>query len=290
MSRLGTYSLLFVAWVSISSSAVLVVASGEAAFVCALWRLLLSLIFLVPLALVLEGRGSGGLNRKLVLTSLLAGVSLGFHFLVWMRSLFMISVASSTSLVVTYPLMVAVFECFFLKVRPALKEFAGLGLAFLGVLLVLRPNLGREVGSVGASLALLGAFLASIYFILGKVSREGLGIFTYASLTYSSAAASLLIYGFITGERFLPSRPGSWSYLLALALIPMMGGHTVMNYLLKRLPAYLVSSVALGEPGGASVLAAAFLAQFPNPLVVAGMSLTVLGEWLVLRERGGVLG
>ena len=63
-------------------------------------------------------------------------------------------------------------------------------------------------------------------------------------------------------------------------------GHSVNNYLLTLVPAYVVSSAVLGEPIGATLLAIAFLgpAEIPRLVAFGGFTIILLGIGLVLMD------
>jgi len=283
------YLLLPVIWVSISVSSILVLLSHESAWVCAFWRLLLSLPMLAALSAAAGGlRGFGGLRLREALAAVAAGAFLALHFTTWMESLHLISVALSTTLVVTYPAISAAIEKLVRRYPLSVREAAGLLAALAGVVTAAYGAWGAARPE-GVALALVGAFAAACYFSIGRSLRSsGMGLTQYALLAYGSAAAWLILASAAFKAQLMPSRPSSWPYLLALAAVPMLGGHTLMNYLLKKLPTHVVTSVALGEPAGASVLAAVILGQVPRLNVVAGMAVTVVGVWLVVSGSRGV--
>ncbi len=280
---------LAVIWVSISVSSILILLSGESAWVCAFWRLTLSLPLLALSALVTRTKLNTRLSPRNLIASVTAGALLALHFVTWMESLHLISVALSTTLVVTYPAISALIGNAVMHVKVRREEVAGLLIALGGVIIALYNGLvGHGVKAswpLGSALAIVGAFAAAGYFSLGGYLRSsGMNLAQYTLLAYGSAAAWLLPASTLAGVRLTPARPEAWPYLLALAAVPMMGGHTLMNYLLKKMPAHVVTSVALGEPAGASILAAAVLGQVPPANVVVGMTLTILGVWLVIRS------
>lgn len=281
-SRALVIALMIIAWFSISASSILVVKSGEPAPVCAFWRLIFSVAILSVLGTASSGLRASRLDKRAFMLSVLSGIFLAAHFLAWMTSLFMISIALSTTLVVTYPAISAVIEHFIKGIRISVKEIIGLSVALAGVAVALSPTLLMgESSIVGAGLAIAGAFFAAAYFSIGRILRgAGTALTNYAVIAYGSASATLLLYSIVTNTNLLPGSTEAWPYLIALALVPMIGGHTVMNYLLKHLPTHVVTSIALGEPAGASLLAALIIAQIPEAVVIAGMGLTVVGIWL----------
>ena len=72
---------------------------------------------------------------------------------------------------------------------------------------------------------------------------------------------TILLYALITRENIINYGLRSYLFFLALALIPMLGGHTLMNYLLRYLRTSIVTSISLTEPIGASILAYYILGQ-----------------------------
>jgi drug/metabolite transporter (DMT)-like permease len=69
----------------------------------------------------------------------------------------------------------------------------------------------------------------------------------------------------------------------------MLLGHTGMNYALRYLPAYVVNLTVLGEPVGATVLAALLpgIAEVPTVGTIAGGALILAGVVLATRPAGG---
>jgi len=282
--------LLFTAWLSISMASVLVVLSGTSPEVCAFWRLLISFTVILCYSVVFDigALSFKALSLRQAVKSMFSGVSLALHFLLWMRSLFLIPVALSTTLVVTYPLINVPIERYVTQRKPSIRELLGLALAFAGVVVAVRPYSSTTGGLEGVFLAVGGAVLAAIYFSLGRDLRmSGVKLTTYTILSYGFASLTLLTYGLLNSVSLVPERTSSWVYLILLALIPMLGGHTVMNYLLKHLKSYVVTSIALGEPLGASLLAALFLGQVPSNEVFIGMALTLCGISITIFYGGG---
>lgn len=272
--------LMIIAWVSISSASVLVILSGATALVCAFWRVFVSSVLVLSYRALTEPARRSRVNLispSIYLKSVVAGVLLGLHFLTWMESLFLIPVALSTTVVVMYPLINALFEGITHKTLKKV-EILGLTLAFTGVIIATRPQLGSETGVLGVFLAFIGSLCAAGYFYLGRSSRKaGMPLTSYTIVAYTSASLTLLAYALATKSTLLPASTTSWTYLFLLAVIPMLGGHTVINYLLKRMKSYVVTSVALGEPPGATLLAALILGQQIQAETVGGMTLALIG-------------
>jgi len=278
-------ALIFIAWVSISSSSVLVLLSQTSAFHAAFWRLLFSSFILATATFAYYKK----IPFKLSFIPIFSGIFLGFHFLLWMESLFLIPVALSTTIVVTYPGITAILEKFVLKESMGKRRVFGMVVALAGVSIMLYSpqnfNIKEDIYT-GSLFSAFASFLAAGYFFLGRIARSrGEGLSQYAITTYLTAAISVFSIGFLKGVSFLSVPPEGWIFLLLLAIVPMIGGHTVMNYLLVEEKASFVSSIALGEPLGATLLSYFILGQRISGYMLIGMVLTIVGMFLIIGER-----
>ncbi len=214
------------------------------------------------------------------------GIVLSLHFSTWFTSLFMTTVAASVVLVNTSPIFTAIFSTLVLGESLRRKSWVGVLVAVGGaILLAWNDLIGVGFGAfTGDALALLSAFFLAIYFIGGRRYAEGLPITVYTSVVYLSAAVATLPLCLAMGLNVLVFDPREVVIFLALAIFPTALGHSVNNYLLTLVPAYVVSSAVLGEPIGATLLAAVFLGEIPSELTLIGFGVILLGIALVLAD------
>ena len=71
--------------------------------------------------------------------------------------------------------------------------------------------------------------------------------------------------------------PETYLWLILLAVIPQLIGHSTFNWALGYLPASFVAITLLGEPIGSSLLAFALLGEVPGVGVVLGGVLILSG-------------
>ncbi|MHA2140945.1 MAG: DMT family transporter [Candidatus Thorarchaeota archaeon] len=214
------------------------------------------------------------------------GVVLSLHFSTWFTSLFMTTVAASVVLVNTSPIFTAIFSTLVLGESLRRKSWIGVLVAVGGAILLAWTDL-LSVGFgalAGDALAFLSAFFLAIYFIGGRRYTEGLPITVYTSVVYLSAAVATLPLCLAMGLNVLVFDLREVAIFLALAIFPTALGHSVNNYLLTLVPAYVVSSAVLGEPIGATLLAAVFLGEIPSELTLIGFGVILLGIALVLAD------
>jgi drug/metabolite transporter (DMT)-like permease len=280
---LRVYVALVVALISISWAAPLVRLAGVSGPIAAWWRLLIG--WLVTFAALAVSGGLQGFNgrlRNILYPSLLSGAALAGHFALWFESLRFSSIVSSTGIVVAYPLIIGIYEALVDRVVSVRSVF-GVLLSVAGVSILSMPWSGASLR--GSLLSFLAAVLAAVYFLLGRRLRvRGISTLEYTFLVYLSAFLVIAMYDLAVRLAPLDVPRRSIPYLVALGLVPMIGGHTMLNYALAYMPATTVTTVALLEPYGASLIGWLVLGEKPSPVSFVGVSFTVMGAYIVLKE------
>lgn len=216
-----------------------------------------------------------------------AGIALAFHFGTWITSLSYTSIAASTALVTTNPIWVTLLSWLWFGEQPSRPTLAGITVALMGGMII---SLGgsdiRNSGSnplLGNSLALIGAGAASLYFLLGQqAQKRGLGIATYATIAYSVAAIALLPLPLLLGTSYTGYSPRTYGYILLMALLPQLVGHTSLNWVIRWVSPTLVSLAILFEPVASSFLGYAIFGEAPAESVLVGGMLLLLGVAMAL--------
>jgi drug/metabolite transporter (DMT)-like permease len=139
---------------------------------------------------------------------------------------------------------------------------------------------------LGDLLALVGAVTGALYYVAGRRLRQTLDLWPYVGLVYTACFVVLVALALARGEPLLPQPRREWLIFAALAAGPMMLGHTGMNWALKHLPAYVVNLTVLGEPVGATLVAAALpgIREVPGAHTLVGGALILTGAVLTARE------
>lgn len=278
--------VLVVAWLAISSSAVLVRLAGPVdPWTLAAIRTGLAGVIALPFA---RRFAVGELPRIA-----LAGAALGLHFGLWFTSLAHTSVARSTVLVCLAPLWVVVIDALVGREPPGTRIWVGAGFALGGIGLIAGAAPDAGGGWLGDGAALLGGLCAAAYLTLGRVARQQVGIGAYAATVslVASLTLGLAIVLADPGSSTSPAIPlGAWSSpnwaaALGLAVGPQLFGHNGMNYALRFWPAARVSMVSFLEPVGAAVLAWIVLAETPSGAEAIGGTVVVAGVMTALWQR-----
>jgi len=227
----------------------------------ATYRLTLSSVILLIIAKT-KGIGLSSYNKRHLLMGVLGGFFLALHFSFWISSLKFTSVASSVVLVATNPIFVGLFSYLFLKEKQPAELILGIIISFLGSIILAVGDFGfqgltaqNQSFLLGDILAFLGAIMASGYLMVGSKLREEMDVLPYISMVYTFSASFLLITSLSLGIPFTGYKQSSYFYMVLLAIVPQLIGHTSFNWALKHLKASMVAITILGEPIGASILA-----------------------------------
>jgi len=270
---------LAVAAISISFAAPLVRLAKVDGIVAAWWRMLVGAAATLAAA---AARNRLPWRGETLLPAMMGGVLLALHFSLWFKSLQYSSIASSTGIVVTYPAIAAAVEAAIGETGH--RDLLATALGVLGVALLSTPWAGASLK--GSILALTAAFAAALYFLLGRRLRaRGVSTLEYTLVVYSAALLSLSLYAAAMGTNPLHVPGDSLPYLLLLGIVPMLGGHTAMNYALGYMPASRVAMVALVEPFGASLLGWLLLGEEPPPAALPGLLLAALSVRLTIGSE-----
>jgi drug/metabolite transporter (DMT)-like permease len=250
----------------------------------AAWRLAVASAVLVPIAAFSGYRAPT--ERLVLVLEAAAGGALAVHFITWVSSLDLTTVAASTTLVATYPLMVALASPLLLGEHPGrLTVVAGL-IGVVGVLLISLDGGDPLSGDIkGNILALAGAAAAAVYFMLGRHLRPHLPLMPFVSMVYGFGALVLVPLAVIFADDLFPSTATGLLWLLLLGLIPQVIGHSSFNYALAHLPASFVTIVILGEPLLSTLLAMVFLDEIPGPWLYVGMPVLLTAVGLASLEE-----
>ena len=99
----------------------------------------------------------------------------------------------------------------------------------------------------------------------------------------ATTALSFSLFG--TKGNIVPNDWLQWMLIGGLILGPQLVGHNGLNYVLKFLPASVVTATTLLEPVGAAVLAFVFLFQVPGVAEIQGGVIVLLGVLLATWPR-----
>jgi len=300
----------FVGIASISTAAVLIKLCDDAPpGVIAAGRLGVAAVILLAIMLAMRGRPVIRMPAGKWPAVILAGLLLGAHFFFWITSLKHTSVMSSVVIATTNPIFVGIASYFLFKepIRRALVM--GILLASLGGGVIAFSDHGAQpeahshntntanpgapgpltvplgAASTGSHLygdlmALLGAIMASCYYLVGRKVRGEIDLLSYILPVYAIAALVPAIASLYGRPDVTAYRTSTYIYILLLAVVPQLIGHGAINWCLRYVSATTVAIFILGEPIGASILAYIVQGEAIKPMQAVGGGLILLGVFV----------
>ncbi len=293
---------IVIAIIAVSTASIFVrFAQLEApSLVIAALRMGFAVVVIAPFAIIRYRSELRRLTRNELLLGVLSGGFLAIHFAAWITSLEYTSIVSSVVLVSTGPLWVALFSPLFLKEQLSRPVLIGMLLALVGGAVIALGDSCKISGGLvcpsisgflhgdavlGNFLALVGAWALAGYLMIGRRLRSGMSLVPYIFLVYGVAAVALCTAMLVAGQRPVGFSSMTYIWILLLALVPQLIGHSTFNWVLRYLPTTLVAITTLGEPVGSAVLAYFILQEIPATLTVFGGFLILVGIYASSRKQ-----
>lgn len=285
------FVVLGVGLVAISFGAILArLAQGHGlpSLAIATLRLGLAFVLVTPYVLWRSRPTLRTISREQLVLALGAGFFLALHFATWISSLEYTSVASSTALVTTNLLWIAIASFVLFGKKPNRLTAIGMAVSLSGSGLIFWSD-SSGPGThplLGNALALAGSGCFSAYLLLGRRLRADTPLPAYIWLAYGTAALFLLLGSGAAGVTLAGYSTPAYLAALGMALGPQLLGHTAYNWSLKHVSAVFVAVVTLGEPVGSAALAWIIFGESFAPLQAAGFVLLLGGIYLAARGEG----
>lgn len=215
-----------------------------------------------------------------------AGVFFAGDLVLWHESLLMTSVAAATLEACLAPLVVVLFAWLAWKERPTSAFLVAIGLAMLGMALIVSPKLGH-----GSSAFVGDAFgLATACFFAGYIlavahlrGRYGTGVVMFNS----TVVFTVLLFPLALTQKFLPDSAAGWAAVVGYAVAAHALGQGLVAYALAHLRPTFGSLGLLMETLGAAVSAWVVLGERLAPVQIVGGLVIVGGIALARSARGG---
>ena len=259
--------MIIIGIAGISLSAIFVKYSQAPSVVTALYRLMWTVALMTPVVLGRKDcrRELRETDRKTVLLCGASGVFLALHFTAWFESLNQTSVASSTAIVCTEVIWVALGYCLFMKGKISVPAGVSILVTVGGSLLIAFSDYSAGGNHLyGDVLALAAAVFCAVYTLIGRQARGYMSTTIYTYIVYVFCALALGLATAFSGLAF--TGYGVRSVVVCSTLL----GHSIFSWCLKFFSPSFVSASKLCEPVAAAVFALFLFREVPAPLQIAG--------------------
>ncbi|MCR1942366.1 DMT family transporter [[Clostridium] symbiosum] len=266
--------------VGISLSAIIVKYSDAPSLITAVYRLFFTVAMMTPVVFLNRSfrMELSRVSLRTVVLCAVSGIFLALHFVSWFESLAYTSVASSTVIVCTESIWVALGFCFLLRGRLKKKAVLSIAVTFAGSILIAMSDYGSGSSLLkGDLLALFAAVMVAAYTLLGRIVRADTSTTVYTYIVYFFCGLSLFAAALITRTPLTGYGSSSLLCGLLLAICSTLLGHSVFSWCLKYLSPAFVSSSKLCEPPVASLFAMILFGEIPSLLQISGGIIILAG-------------
>ncbi len=259
-------ALLAIGVLCASTAVVMIKASDENPYLLAAYRLLIACLFIFPLFLREKRNYLQPYKFKQIKMSLGPGILLGLHFITWNMGVALTPVANASLIVNTTPAVMPFFLWIFFRERVNRIEVFGTFLALTGLMIL---GLGRfDLSSPdlrGHLLCFISMLFLAAYLALGRKNSGRLPLWLYMWPLYLTAGLFSLICALFFVNPIKTYSLNNILLFLGLAIIPTLGGHTLLNYSMKNFRGQVVSVANLGQIIFSAVLGYLIFAEVPSP-------------------------
>lgn len=280
--------LLFGVFVTSWSSILIRWIGNVPPLIIAFYRLFFSALVILPFITLRKTKYPfPKLSAKNTVFIFIAGLFLALHFFSWIKSLQLTTIGHSIFLESTHPVFALILSYFVLKERSSLLTIAGIGLALLGMYIIVSEDTGSLAATSlsGDLLAIFSAFCLAAYLLIARMFTHKIALLPYLLRVYGAAALITLL--FILVMRLNPIRlsESSWFYLILLALGPNLIGHSLLNWASRKMRVYLVNLAMQGEAVLATIYAYWLLNEHPAVHFYLGSLLILIAVSFIFFQK-----
>ena len=276
------YFALIIGIFAISTSAILIRWSSSEPLVIGSYRQTFATFLFVPFLIKDRFKEIASLKLNEIMELVLIGLLLGAHFGFWISSVKATSVAASVLLGTCHIVYVSIIGWLVFGESLNQKGIFGTLVALSGIIILFWGDLVENPGNFnGNFLAFISGILAGLYYLGGRKHRKKISLPTYASIVYLSSAIFMWIVVLVQGLEYQQISNSEFQLFFLMALVPTLLGHTMQNWALAFLPAYVISITLLVEPIGSGLLAWLIFDEIPSLGVLFGGIIVLYGVYVV---------
>ena len=276
------YIALIVGIFAISTSAILIRWSSSDPLVIGSYRQTFATLLFLPFLFKDKFKELTSLSLTENAELIFIGILLGAHFGFWISSVKATSVAASVLLGTCHIVYVAIIGWIVFGEKLNKRGITGIFLALFGIIILFWGDLVEDPGNFkGNFLAFISGILAGLYYLGGRKHRKKISLPTYAFIVYLSSAITMWFVVLVQGLDYKSISTSEFQLFFVMALVPTLLGHTMQNWALAFLPAYIISITLLAEPVGSGLLAWHLFDEVPSLGVLVGGLIVLFGVCVV---------
>lgn len=270
---------------SISVLTVLLTSAGVPLVTAMAWRYIIGALLLFALVGVDQLRAVS--SERIIRLLVIGGVGQALITYLSLYALEFISVGPLAFLFYTYPAWVALIAAVRKTERLTVVRVVALGLALIGVTVMVGTSATERLNPIGVVLALASALLYSAYLPALDHFQRDIPALVSTLLLVAGAAGSFVLVALITGKLYLPYSVAMWSNIFLLAFVSTVIAFSTLIKGLSVLGPVRTAIVATVEPFFTAMLGFAVLGnQVTVTTIVGGVLIAaavLLIQWSATR-------
>ncbi len=193
-------------------------------------------------------------------------------------------ISSASVLAFTFPIIIAVLSPFVLKEKIRMKEFTGVILSVLGVMVIFHSTSSVFTSLVGNVFALISATTFAFYSLILRKVRERPPLEIFMVWIFGFSILSLISLGTLLNRPFFAYATNiDFIYLLTLGFTGGVIGHAFYNLAVKYVKPHLASTMTLAAPILATFLAWIILSELPPAMTLLGVAISLTGIFMTVK-------
>ena len=197
----------------------------------------------------------------------------------------MIPASSVVFLANTAVIWVGLFSVIIFREKLSLNFWVGIPLGLVGVFLITTGRGGNTDNFLlGNVVALLGGFFYGLNILFNNIARRYLNAFSYMVLSNFTSSLILFVGILVVGVPYRGFTFATYGYLFGLGFVSQAIGFLAIVQAQAYLPPSRVSTILLGQPLLALILAFIILREQPSGLQLVGM-FTLFGGIVLANRR-----
>lgn len=218
------------------------------------------------------------------LLSALAGVFLAIDLVLWHQSIYIVGPGIGSILTNCQVFFMTLLGLFLLKEKPSVYFLVSITLAFIGLYLLLIPEMTSEIGTKGVVYGVLSglAYAICVYFLKANTELPDGGGDKIAQMLNLSLWAALVLLGYAvaTGESLAIVDGQTLVMLIIYGVMVQFVGWMLVNRSIGAISLGLAGLILLLEPVITYFVDITFLGKASSTLQMAGALLTILAVYI----------
>ncbi|MBD0831410.1 DMT family transporter [Aestuariibaculum sediminum] len=252
--------------------------------ISAFYRMLFSLVLLLPYVLIAKQFKIP--NIKTVLLALLCGVIFGSDVAVWNIAIQESTATQASLLTNLSPIWVGVLALCFLKDKPKVNFWIGTGIALIGMVMLVGFSVFKNLDvDLAFIFGVLSGVLYAFYMLISKHVLKAMNVLTFMTLSLLASSVYLAGLSYTLNQPFYGFSDLGWYVLVVQAVICQLLAWLLISYATKHMRATRVSVSLLGQGILASFLAWIFIGESISYQMVFGGVLLLFGIRITFFDK-----